>query len=66
MPEWLKELAWKAGVGQKLTGGSNPPLSAILEIASARVRSDEDGVVPEAGVAAVEGGGLRVPCKGAM
>lgn len=26
--EWLKVLAWKAGVRQKRTAGSNPALSA--------------------------------------
>ena len=29
-PSWLKEHAWKACVGQKLTAGSNPALSAIF------------------------------------
>ena len=29
MTEWLKVLAWKAGVPQKGTEGSNPSLSAI-------------------------------------
>ncbi len=28
MSEWLKEHAWKACIGLKLIGGSNPPLSA--------------------------------------
>ena len=31
--ERLKELAWKASEGQKPSGGSNPPLSAILHTA---------------------------------
>ena len=29
-PSWLKEHAWKACVGHKLTAGSNPALSAIF------------------------------------
>jgi hypothetical protein len=38
MAEWLKALAWKAGVPQKGTGGSNPSLSADEERARERER----------------------------
>ena len=31
MSEWFKEHAWKVCVGQKLTEGSNPSLSARLK-----------------------------------
>ncbi len=30
MTEWFKVHAWKVCVRQKHTGGSNPPLSALL------------------------------------
>ena len=30
---WLKALAWKAGKRDKRFGGSNPPLSAIINFA---------------------------------
>ena len=38
--EWLKEPAWKAGAGQKLAGGSNPPLSAIFPVPTSKRFAD--------------------------
>jgi hypothetical protein len=45
--ERLKELAWKASEGQKPSGGSNPPLSAIIHTA----REGEACRVPSKGAA---------------